>query len=170
MKAIKYLSEILVLALLLAPGTPAHAQKGSIKVSGNVLDEANLPVPGATVLVKDSPTFGAVTDANGAFSITVPAGSVLVVSCIGYADQEKAFSKSGEWFVTLAEDTLMLEDVIVVGYGTQKKESVVGSISQVGSDALVNSGTTNITNAIAGKLAGVLTFQSSGQPGAKGKS
>lgn len=165
MKAFKLLSETLVLALLLALGTPAHAQKSSIKVSGNVLDEANLPVPGATILVKGNPTAGAVTNADGSFSITVPAGSVLIVSCIGYAEQEKVFNKSGEWFVTLAEDTLMLEDVVVVGYGTQKKESVVGSISQVGSDALVNSGTTNITNAIAGKLAGVLTFQSSGQPG-----
>lgn len=169
MKQLRLLFEVLCLALLPALVFPAEAlaqgKASTIKVQGNVLDENKLPVPGAAILVKDNPTAGTVTDVNGAFSISVPTGSVLVVSCIGYADQEKVFNKSGDWFITLAEDTLMLDDVVVVGYGTQKKESVVGAISQIGSDALLNSGTSNITNAIAGKLAGVLTFQSSGQPG-----
>ena len=169
MKSLRLLLEVLCLALLPALAFPADAlaqgKPSTIKVQGSVLDENKLPVPGAAILVKDNPAAGTVTDVNGAFSITIPAGSVLVVSCIGYAEQEKSFNKSGDWFITLAEDTLMLEDVVVVGYGTQKKESVVGAISQIGSDALLNSGTSNITNAIAGKLAGVLTFQSSGQPG-----
>ena len=166
MNLIKTVANVLAAAsVALLTGLGAAAQE-RIQVKGSVLDEDSRPVPGATVMVKDRPSLGGTTtDARGNFALTVPAGSVLQVSCIGYADVERTFTRSGDWIVTLEEDALVLDDVVVVGYGTQKKESVVGSISQVGSDALVNSGTTNITNALAGKLAGVLTFQSSGQPG-----
>ena len=95
----------------------------------------------------------------------MPAGETRQVSCMGYVTVESRFARSSDWFVTMEEDAQMLDDVVVVGYGVQKKESVVGAISQVGSEALSNSGTTNITNALAGKLSGVLTFQNSGAPG-----
>ena len=144
---------------------PALAQE-KVSVSGQVVDEGGQPVPGAAVIVRGNPSLGgAVTDDNGRYALTVPQGSVLQVSCIGYTMQEKRFNQSGSWDISLVSDAEMLEDVVVVGYGTQKKESVVGAISQVGSEALVKSGTTNITNALAGKLSGVLTFQGSGQPG-----
>ena len=154
----------LLAAALLAAG-PAAAQE-RVTVRGSVLDVDSQPVPGATVMVKDNAKLGGtVTDAKGNFTITIPAGSVLQVSCIGYQSAEQRIGKAMTWLVTLEEDAEMLDDVVVVGYGTQKKESIVGSISQVSSEALVNSGTTNITNALAGKLAGVLTFQNSGTPG-----
>ena len=144
----------------------AMAQGEKVLVKGNVLDVDSKPIPGVTIMVKGKPELGGtVTDENGYFSFSFPAGEVLQASSIGYVTVESRFSRSDDWFVTMDEDAVVLEDVVVVGYGTQKKESVVGAISQVGSEALLNSGTTNVTNALAGKLAGVLTFQNSGTPG-----
>ena len=144
---------------------PSRAQD-RVTVSGLIVDEAGQPVPGAAVTVKGNPSLGgAVSDTGGQYTVTVPAGSVLEVSCIGFAPQEKRFAQGGIWNISLEPDSEVLEDVVVVGYGTQKKESVVGAISQVGTEALTRSGTLNITNALAGKLSGVVTYQTSGQPG-----
>ena len=157
-----------LLAALLAifPGE-LSAQDNKIQVKGSVADVDGKPIPGATIMVKgDSSYGGAITDEQGNFTFSFPAGKTLQAICMGYVTVESKFSRNSDWIVTMDEDAQMLDDVVVVGYGVQKKESVVGSISQVGAEALINSGTTNITNAIAGKLAGVLTFQSSGTPGA----
>ena len=157
-----------LLAALLAifPGE-LSAQDNKIQVKGSVADVDGKPIPGATIMVKgDSSYGGAITDEQGNFTFSFPAGKTLQAICMGYVTVESRFSRNSDWIVTMDEDAQMLDDVVVVGYGVQKKESVVGSISQVGAEALINSGTTNITNAIAGKLAGVLTFQSSGTPGA----
>lgn len=144
---------------------PSRAQE-RVKVSGLIVDDAGQPVPGAAVTVKGNPALGgAVTDIGGHYSLTVPSGSILEVSCVGFAPQEKRFAQGGVWNISLAPDAEVLDDVVVIGYGTQKKESVVGAISQVGTEALTRSGTLNITNALAGKLAGVVTYQTSGQPG-----
>ena len=156
-----------LLAVLLAL-FPSHvqSQESMIQVKGNVLDLNSLPIPGVTIMVKGKPALGGtITDEQGYFSFSFPAGETLLASCMGYVDVESKFARSSDWFVTMEEDAVLLEDVVVVGYGTQKKESVVGAISQVGSDALTNSGTTNVTNALAGKLSGVLTYQNSGTPG-----
>lgn len=161
------LNAVLAAFALLLPAVAAMGQNasGKVRVTGTVVDEVG-PVIGATVTVNGNAKLGGtMTDAKGEFSFDVPKGATLVVSCIGYASAEKVITGPTNWFVTLSEDSEMLEDVVVVGYGVQKKESVVGSISQVTSEALVNSGTTNISNAIAGKLAGVVTYQSTGQPG-----
>ena len=152
-------------ALLAFTVLPAQNARQTFTVSGTVVDEIG-PVAGATVTVKGHPELGGkVTGPNGGFSFNLNPGMTLQVSCIGYKTAEKAFDKAADWYVVLEDDAIMLDEVITVGYGTQRKESVVGSISQVGSEALINSGTTNITNALAGKLAGVMTYQSSGQPG-----
>ena len=156
-----------LLAALLAifPGELA-AQNNKIQVKGSVTDVDARPIPGATIMVKGNASLGGtITDEQGNFTFSFPAGETLQVTCIGYVTVESRFTRDSDWLVTMDEDAQMLEDVVVVGYGVQKKESVVGSISQVGAESLVNSGTTNITNALAGKLAGVLTFQSSGAPG-----
>ena len=84
---------------------------------------------------------------------------------MGYQAREIAVVDTSPLKVTLAEEAHKVEDVVIVGYGVQKKESVLGAISQVNNEQLVNSGTTNITNAITGKLSGVTTIQASGQPG-----
>ena len=156
-----------LLAALLAifPGE-LSAQDNKIQVKGSVADVDGKPIPGATIMVKGNTSYGgAISDDQGNFTFSFPVGETLQVICMGYVTVESKFSRNSDWIVTMDEDAQMLDDVVVVGYGVQKKESVVGSISQVGAEALVNSGTTNITNAIAGKLAGVLTFQSSGAPG-----
>ena len=149
---------------LAAPVFAAAQAPGSILVRGTVTDEDGLPVPMAAVQIKGTTT-GTVSDDKGAWSIRVPAGSILVVSSIGYTGQERRFTRDASWDVVLEEDAEMLQDAVVVGYGVQKKESVLGAISQVESTALVRSGQTNLTNALAGKLSGVLTYQGSGQPG-----
>lgn len=160
----------LLLAVLLAVLSP---QKSGAQgpadpiVTGTVVDDTGIPVVGAAVTVKGNPELGgAITDIDGRFSISVPGGSVLTISCIGFVTEERVIEGSCDWIATLKEDTLELEEVVFVGYGVQRKESVVGAISQVNTDAIVNSGTTNITNSIAGKLSGVQTYQTSGQPGA----
>ncbi len=161
-------SFLLVFALTVIPVVSfAQNQRASkVTVTGTVLDQNDQPVIGATVMVKDNIALGgAVTDDKGRFSISVPGGSILQVTCIGYKSVEREVNRAFDWTVGLVEDSELLDDVVVVGYGTQKKESVVGSISQVGTEELVRSGTTNITNALSGKLAGVLTYQNSGQPG-----
>ncbi len=161
----KHLLSIWAAVLLLAaPVLSAQPSPGSVTVRGTVTDENGDAVPMAAVQVKGTTT-GTVTDLKGVFSIRVPAGSTLAVSSIGYREQERRFAKDATWDITLEEDAELLQDAVVVGYGVQKKESVLGAISQVESTALVRSGQTNITNALAGKLSGVLTYQGSGQPG-----
>jgi len=139
------------------------ARAQSLIIKGVVSDDLG-PVPGVGVQVKGS-TVGTVTDLDGAYTISADAKDVLVFSSLGYTSQEIPVDGKIAINVTLSNDAILLQDVVVVGYGVQKKESVVGAISQVKGDALVESGTSNITNAIAGKLSGVMTIQTSGQPG-----
>lgn len=136
-------------------------------VTGKVTDAATgEALIGVTVLVKGTTT-GALTDINGNFSI--PSASrtpvTLQVSFIGYAAQEVQATPGTSVSIALALEVNQIQEVVVVGYGVQKKESVVGAITQVSTQALVQSGTTNVTNAIAGKLSGVLTIQQTGEPG-----
>lgn len=138
----------------------------SVEVTGVVTDTNNEPLIGATVMVKGTTT-GTITDFDGKFVLFVQdANAVLEFSYIGFQSKEIPLNGRKSVMVKLSEEQTVLEEVVVVGYGVQKKESVVGAISQVGNEALVNSGTNNITNAIAGKLSGVMTMQTSGQPGA----
>ena len=141
-------------------------EKQLFEVTGTVIDEAGKPVMGATISVKDRHELGGVlSNALGKFSFKVPSGAILLVKFIGFESREYKITKPIQLKVILHEEATEIDDIVVVGYGTQRKESVVGAISQVHTEDLVNSGTTNITNAIAGKLSGVLTYQTSGQPG-----
>lgn len=160
---IRHKSLFFALALcLFAFGIEARAQS-AVTVTGVVSDSYG-PLPGAGVLVKKT-TNGAITDLDGRYSIRAREGDVLVFSSMGYANTEVTVGKNHVINVTLSDDTILLDDVVVVGYGTQRKESVVGAITSVKGDALVDSGNSNITSAIAGKLSGVMTIQTSGQPG-----
>ena len=139
-------------------------QQQPIELTGVVVDETGVPVIGANVLVKGT-TMGIITDVDGKFILKVPANSTLVVSFIGYKTVEIKPGRRNHVSVELVEDTEHLEEVVIVGYGVQEKESVVGAITQVGNKSLVQSGVSDVTAAIAGKLSGVLTMQQSGQPG-----
>lgn len=116
-----------------------------ITIKGTVVDKNSLPVAGATVVAKDRPALGGtVTDHKGHFTFAAPLGTILQISFVGYAPEEKAIDAQTEWIITLQEDNNVIDDIVVVGYGVQKKESVIGAISQVKGDELVDSGTTNL--------------------------
>jgi TonB-linked SusC/RagA family outer membrane protein len=135
-------------------------------VTGTVKDAATgEAMAGVTILVKGTTT-GQLTDANGKFTVRIPdMEAVLVISFIGYSTQEIRVMQGSVVNVALVTEEQKIEEVVVVGYGTQKKESVVGAITQVNSAKLMQAGATTVTNAIAGKLSGVLTIQTRGEPG-----
>ena len=144
----------------------AAGDSGPRKITGVVLDNSGIPVVGANVVLEGSKNFGTMTDIDGRFSIEVPGSGRLLISCLGFENQKISLKPTqSNYSIILSENATLLDDVVVVGYGVQKKESVVGAISQVQGESLVNSGISNITNAISGKLSGVTTLQSSGQPG-----
>ena len=120
---------------------------------------------GASVVEKGT-TNGVITDFDGVFKLTVSENAVLQISYIGYQTQEVKVAGKTTLDITLREDTEMLEEVVVVGYGAQKKESVIGAISQVTSKDLLSTPSANISQAISGKITGVITSQTSGAPGA----
>ena len=136
-------------------------------VSGRVVDqENNEGLPGVNVIVKGTTT-GTVTDIDGNFSLNVPsAESVLIFSSIGYVTQEVVVGQSAVINITLATDVVALSEVVVVGYGEQKKESIVGSITQTSGALLQRAGgVSNVGAALTGNLPGVVTMSSSGMPG-----
>ncbi len=145
---------------------PVEQQPQNKEVQGIVRDEQGVGLPGVSVVVKGTMT-GTSTGSSGAFRLVCPVSAdVLVFSFIGMKTQELSLQGKTYVEVVLQSETVGMDEVVVVGYGTQKKESVVGAITQVGNEALVKSGTQTITNAIAGKLSGVLTIQQTGEPGA----
>ncbi|MCE5348210.1 MAG: TonB-dependent receptor [Bacteroidales bacterium] len=147
------------------PDKPDSSQQKT--VSGRITDEATgEALIGVTVIMKGT-TVGVLTDIDGKFSIPVSEKQVtLQISFIGYATQEVLASPGSNVNVALALEVTKIQEVVVVGYGVQKKESVVGAITQVNSAALVRTGIPTVTNAISGKLSGVLTIQQTGEPGA----
>jgi TonB-linked SusC/RagA family outer membrane protein len=136
-------------------------------VTGTVKDAATgEALAGVTILVKGTTT-GQITDANGKFSIRIPdREAVLQFSFIGFTPQEIKVQQGSVVNISMVTETKQIDEVVVVGYGTQKKESIVGAITQVNNKALMSTGATTVTNAIAGKLSGVVTIQTSGEPGA----
>ncbi|MBU3807582.1 MAG: TonB-dependent receptor [Candidatus Phocaeicola faecipullorum] len=143
----------------------AVAQSPSIKVSGQVIDEQGLPLLGATIRVKDGQT-GTTTDFDGNFQIEVPGNSVLLISYVGYKDREIAVRNRAVLEpIQLQTDDLMLDQVVVVGYGTQKKSDLTGAVSVVDAEALKQVSHSNISSMLEGKVAGV-QITSDGQPGA----
>ena len=137
-----------------------------VTVSGNVSDESGEPIIGATVM-EALTTNGVVTDFDGNFKIQVKnENATLKISYIGMVAQNIRVGNQRNIKVVLKDESQKINEVVVVGYGHQKKESVVGAISQVSSDDLLNTPTANVTQAIAGKIPGVVTTQVSGAPGA----
>src|SRR5689334_5531025 len=147
--------------LVFLANTNAFAQ--SAKVSGAVVDQRDTPIPDATVTVKKT-SRSTVTDAAGKFSIEASPNDVLEISAIGFTSQDIKVG-SGEVRVQLKEAINQLENVIVIGYGTQKKKLVTGATSQVKGEDLAKLGNTNALQALQGQAAGVNITSTSGQPG-----
>lgn len=159
---------LVVTALMLsaAPGySPLQAQDAGV-VRGVVLDEKKTPIPGTTVLVKDTKVSTS-TGGDGKFLIHVPSGKhVLVFSYIGKQSQEVNIQNRQDISVTLKDKVVGLEDVVVVGYGRQKKASVVAAVSQTTGKVLERAGgVSNIGAALTGNVPGLITAQSTGLPG-----
>jgi TonB-linked SusC/RagA family outer membrane protein len=151
--------------MLLMLFTVLNAAAQSANVSGTVKDETGESVPGATVLVKGSQT-GTVTDIDGNFSIQAAPGDILVVSFIGYSSREITV-QSGQTIYAIAMEVSMsdLSEVVVVGYGSQIKKEVSGSIQSIGSEELKDMPVSTIAQKLQGRLAGVQINQTTGQPG-----
>ena len=154
------------LLLLLCSTLYAQAQGNGIDVRGTVVDNAGEPLIGASVIVKGNASQGTVTDFDGNFQLKVPSEqTVLVVSYVGMNTKELKVGKQRTFNVVLTDNT-QLTEVIVVGYGQQKKASVVGAITQTTGEVLERAaGISDIGSALTGNLPGVVTMSSSGMPG-----
>lgn len=147
------------------PAMASVAQAQTITVKGQVVDQDGLPLVGATVKVKDSKG-GSVTDLDGNFQLEVPSNATLVVSYVGFTDREIAVrGRAIIEQIQLTADDNILEQVVVVGYGTQKKADLTGSVSVVNADELKKTSNSNISTMLEGKVPGV-QITTDGQPGA----
>lgn len=162
----KQFISIFVFLMLLCQGM-AYGQDTptQVTVSGVVVDESGEGYPGATVYVKNIPGKGVVSDLDGKFSIKVDVNSVLVIQAVGMKSIEQLVTKSikDQKFV-LKEDVSSVDEVVITGLSSQKKVSVVGAISTIDVSELKTPGT-SLTNMIGGRMAGVITMLSSGEPG-----
>ena len=132
-----------------------------------VVSDAFGPIAGANVVVKGT-TNGTITDMDGRFSLDAPKGAKLQISYIGYITKELTVDTKTDYVIELVEDSQALEEVGVVGYGTEKKVNVIGSIAQIGSEKLENRSTPQLSNVLTGQMAGVTVIQRSGRPGNSG--
>ncbi|MBJ6369757.1 TonB-dependent receptor [Snuella sedimenti] len=138
------------------------------EISGTIVDEGGVPLPGVSVVIKGT-TKGTVTDIDGNYNINVNSSSdVLVFSYLGFMSQEIAVGNQKTINITMIEDVATLEEVVVVGYGTQKKKEVTSAVVSVDSEELNQSSVANISNALVGRLPGLVATQRGGQPGSNG--
>ena len=156
----------LLLILLPVVSWTASAQSGRKQITGTVVDSSGDTLPGVTVIVKGQSKRGTSTNTDGAFVITAAPSEVLVFSCISYKNREvpASYFDAGAPLV-LEDDNESLADAVVVGYGVQKKVSVVGAITTVNMQEVRAMPTSNISAALAGKVPGLVTSQISGEPG-----
>ena len=147
-----------------AAEAPQEVQQATKKITGIVVD-ASGPVIGASVIEKGKSGNGVITDFDGHFSLNVTPGATIVISYVGYETQEIKVGNQSSFNITLKEDDAVLEEVVVVGYGTQKKKLVTGATVQVKGEDIAKLNTTNALTAMQSSTPGVQITQSSSQPG-----
>ncbi len=156
---------LLLFAVHAGSGMRAYAQTSRpVTVKGKVVDSENHPVVGANVLIKNS-TRGEVTGKDGSFEIKAVPTDVLVVSMIGYVPVEKPVGHATSFVITLKEDQMKIDDVVVIGYGEQRQKDVTGTISTVKMDDLAKAPVISFDQALQGRAAGVVISSNDGQPG-----
>ena len=153
---------LMLFCMLLCSFASVFAQK---TVTGTVFDDTGMTVIGASVVEKGTTNNGSITDMDGKFSLKVQDDATLVISYIGYVTQEISVKGKTDITVTLQQDNEMLEEVVVVGYGVQKKVNLTGSVASVGADKIANRPVTSLGQALAGAAPGVRITQGSGAPG-----
>ena len=160
MRRLSHLFGLLALLLLL----PGQSLAQNVRVEGRVLDELGEGLIGAGVVIQGTTT-GTITDMDGNFSLSVPRGATLEVSCVGYATQ--AVQVTGpRMVITMELDSRALDESVVIAYGQQKKVTITGAVSAVSGEGLMKSPVANVANALQGNLPGVSAVQPSGMPGA----
>ena len=159
-KKLFHLFGMLALLLLL----PGQISAQNQRVTGKVLDEQGEGVIGAGVVIQGTTT-GTITDLDGNFTLSVPRGTTLEVSCVGYATQAVVV-EGPTLTITLLPDTTALDESVVIAYGQQKKVTITGAVSAVSGEGLMKAPVANVANALQGNLPGVSAVQPSGMPGA----
>ncbi len=149
----------------LVPLISANVLFVPVTVTGTVVDETNSPLPGVTVKSKDGKVV-TVTDANGKFTINVEVNTILTFSFIGFVQQE-VVATGAEINIKLTPETGSLDEVVVVGYGTQRKETLTGSISKVNGEELTKNQSVNVSTSLSGRLPGLVVNQRNGVPGSE---
>ena len=153
---------LLLLAMILLT---LHAQAQINTIRGKVVGTDNSPLPGVSVIVKGTTT-GITTDLDGNFTLKIPANAkTLVFSFIGMLSQEVAIAGKTTFNITLKEETLGLDEVVVVGYGTQKKRDVTGAITSIDNKMIEKRQAVNLYDVLQGEAPGVLVVSNSGAPG-----
>ena len=163
MKGSKYsFGYILILFLMVL--TPMYAQT-SRNISGQVVDELGEAIIGANVTVVGNKSLGTITDIDGNFTLTVTEGAILEVSYIGYVNKKVNVDKNTNYRIVLKEDAEQLDEVVVVGYGTQKKVNLTGAVSAITNEELAATKSQNAQNMLTGKVPGVRVIQKTSEPG-----
>ena len=152
-------------AMATPEGNSTEAVQQAKKITGIVKDSQG-PLIGATIMEKGT-TNGAVTDIDGNFSLNVNPGAILVISYVGYVDQEIKVGNASDFNIDMKEEGHSLNEVVVIGYGTQRREAVTGSVANIGGEKLNQIAATNAAQALQGRVAGVLMTQTSSKPGAE---
>ena len=152
-------------AMATPEGNSTEALQQAKKITGNVKDSQG-PLIGATIMEKGT-TNGAVTDIDGNFSLNVNPGATLQISYVGYVDQEIKVGSASVYYIDMKEEGHSLNEVVVIGYGTQRREAVTGSVANIGGEKLNQIAATNAAQALQGRVAGVLMTQTSSKPGAE---
>lgn len=158
--------QLLLLALVITLAFPRVSYAQTMKVQGCVTDEQNVPLVGVSVHTKANKAKGTATDIDGNFVLSdVPKGSYLVFTYVGYQQKEVKVTSS-TINVVMAEDSELLDEVVVIGYGQQRKVTLTGSVANVGGKELLKSPAASLGNALSGKLPGLQSVQYTGVPGA----
>ena len=159
------MQRVLLLALLFVCLAPLSALAQTIQLTGTVTDTKGESLIGASVLEKGTSN-GCITDVDGNFTLTVSPKTTMVISYVGYVTQEIPLNGQKNIKIALKDDSEMLDEVVVVGYGTMKKSDMTGAISSVKAEDLMKRATTSATEALQGKIAGVSVLKSGGNAGA----
>ena len=158
----------LILVVVMLLNVPLFAQD-TFTLNGTVTSETDgTPLPGVSVLIVNT-TDGVTTDFDGNFTIEVSSGDQLQISYLGYASQTIEIQNQTTLNISLTEDLNQLDEVVVIGYGTQRKSSVTGAVAKIEGESIATVQATRVDQALTGKLAGVLVQNQDGAPGADPK-
>ncbi|MDR1937437.1 MAG: TonB-dependent receptor [Tannerellaceae bacterium] len=147
------------------PASSAARQPRSIPIKGTVSDATGEPIIGANIMEKGTNN-GVISDINGGFSLNVSPNAVLTISYIGYVPQEITVGSKTSFAIVLRENTQNLSEIVVVGYGTQKRANLTGAVNTISSERISNRPVTSLMSALSGEASGLTIIQSSGQAGA----